>query len=519
MRETSFAVFLALAIIGPTTVSSATDEYFTAAVYEFVQLYNWCPNNTQEAKDIVRKNLDSYIVAADIAGAKGADLIAYPEYGIFPECDRESTKMFLETIPDPLSVHVSPCDDPETYKDMPQLYTLSCIAKNHFMYVQANTGDVQLCEGKNMTQCPKDGHLQMNTNVVFDREGYLIARYHKEHLWDEGGMDISVEMQNPVFETDFGKFGSFVCLDVLLARIIDVIEEPEMDGIIFSTMWENSAPLFQSVQYFQGWAMGNNVTLIAADIQLAGQMAMGSGIFHSKEGALVYTFDPDGISKLLVARVPKRGHKLTEPKASITAITGNRTYEWRDDGENVPFITSHSLQEHLQDDLHISRYRQADLVNYTLVQLTEPKAHLTACNHRMCCTLKYSIANLTETFYFAIFNGTREIFPPLYWCEEDCMLVRCEPRDGKPCNDFPLWSENLFHRVSLHANFSTQFVYPSIISSHMRLVPRREWKYAVKRKSNGYKSYLNFHSKKGENLVAVGLKGRCYDRDSPDSFF
>ncbi|GFQ64216.1 hypothetical protein TNCT_22461 [Trichonephila clavata] len=66
-KKVSFAIFLALTLISPTIVSSATEEYFTAASFEFVQLYDYCPNNTEEAQDIVRKNLESYIQAANIA--------------------------------------------------------------------------------------------------------------------------------------------------------------------------------------------------------------------------------------------------------------------------------------------------------------------------------------------------------------------------------------------------------------------------------------------------------------------
>ncbi|KAF8782431.1 Pantetheinase like protein [Argiope bruennichi] len=384
MWRISFILILAYLGMSPSIVSSATDEYFTAAVYEFVQLYDFCPENRQEADAIVQKNLEAFIRAANIASEKDADLIAFPEYGIFPECDRETTKMFLEVVPDPHKERIIPCDNP-VYDNMPQMRTLSCIAKNHSMYVQANTGDIQPCDHTNGTQCPADGHLQMNTNVIFDREGAVIGRYHKEHLWGEEGMDVAVKRQNPIFKTDFGTFATFVCFDVVLARIIEVIEEPEVDGVVFSTMWENSAPLFQSVQYFQSWAMGNNKSLIAADINLAGQLAVGSGIFHGEEGALAYTFDPDGISKLVVARVPKRGKKLTHPKASITAITENGTYAWTDDGEEVPYMTTKSLQFHLPDDLHTNRYHQSDFVNYTLVQLTK---------HKDTCACKNGLATL-----------------------------------------------------------------------------------------------------------------------------
>ncbi|GIY59344.1 pantetheinase [Caerostris extrusa] len=512
-------VLLAILLVAPTPVLPATDEYFTAAVFEFVQLYDYCPETQEQADEIVRRNLNSYKAAAELAAAQGADLIAFPEYGIFPECSREITKMFLEIVPDPSAVREAPCDFPEKYQNMPQLYTLSCMAKNHSMYVQANTGDLMMCEETKITQCPKDGRLQLNTNVVFDREGAVVTRYHKEHLWGEEGMDMAVEKQNPIFKTDFGTFATFVCFDVVLARIIEVIEEPEVDGVVFSTMWENSAPLFTSVQYFQSWAMGNNASLIAADIQLPGQLAVGSGIFHAKEGALVYTYDPDGISKLLVARVPRRGHELKEPKASITAITSNGTYKWSHDGDDVPYETVHSTHYHLKDDLHHNRYHETDLVNYTLVQLTSPRDRLTTCNNGMCCTLDYSIENLNETFYFAVYNGTQGSFPPLFWCEEDCMLVRCDPRNDKPCSNFPLLTKNVFHHLSLRANYSTPFVYPSVVSNRMRLVPRRQWEWGVNRKHDHYESFLDFHSEKGQDILAVGLKGRCYKRDPPASFF
>ncbi|CAL1273188.1 unnamed protein product [Larinioides sclopetarius] len=504
----------------PSMVHSATDEYFTAAVYEFVQLYDYCPESQQEADAVVKKNLDAFVRASNLAAEKGADLIAFPEYGIFPECDRETTKMFLEIVPDPHAERVIPCDNP-MYERMPQLRTLSCIAKNHSMYLQANTGDIQMCRETNLTRCPEDGFLQMNTNVIFDREGAVIGRYHKEHLWGEEGMDLPIEEQFPIFKTDFGTFATFVCFDVVLARIIEVVDEPGVDGVVFSTMWENSAPLFTSVQYFQSWAMGNNKSLIAADINLAGQLAVGSGIFHGQEGALAYTFDPDGISKLVVARVPKRGKKLTQPKASITAITENGTYAWTDDGEEIPYITSKSLQYHLpgDGDYYTDRYHQADLVNYTLVQLTKPKDRLTACNNGLCCILDYEVKHLNETFYFGVYNGTQGSFPPLFWCEEDCLLVRCNPTFDKPCSDFPLLTDNLFHHVSLYANYTTPFVYPSIVSDRMRLVPRKEWEYDVINKGDVYDSKLSFSSEEGEKILAVGLKGRCYDRDPPLSFF
>lgn len=55
---------------------------------------------------------------------------------------------------------------------------LSCMARNYSIYVVANMGDKKSC---NLTdpKCPKDGHYQYNTDVVYDPEGKFLARYHK----------------------------------------------------------------------------------------------------------------------------------------------------------------------------------------------------------------------------------------------------------------------------------------------------------------------------------------------------
>ncbi|GFS32469.1 biotinidase [Nephila pilipes] len=500
-----------------TVVLATTDTYYTAAVFEFVQTQN-CTMDPEDAKQVVKHNLDAYVPVAKLAKSKGADIIDFPEYGIFPECNRVQTQLFCEVIPDPDEGKCNPCMDQQQFADRPQLITLSCMARNNSIVVHANTCHIHRCERE--PRCPPDGHMQFNTNVVFDRDGTLLIRYLKEHLYQEYAMNEPKRMQNPKFTTDFGTFLSYVCYDIFFERAIQVEKEDTVDGIVFSTMWENTMPLLMTVGFFQSFVMGTNLTLIGADIQLPGQKAVGSGIFHGPYGALAYTFNPDGISKLVVARVPRRGYALTEPKSSITAVFENgTTFDYISDGDHVEMEGSENILPHWQNDYLENRYHVINMENYTLIKITEPSAYIEGCNNGLCCVLDYSAENITQNFYMAIFNGMQETFSDVHWSEENCMLVRCDPADGKECAAFPLRAEVVFHHVYLRANFSTQYIYPSVIGDRMRLIPRSQWEFSIALESGGYNGIINFNSDEGQKLIVVGFKGRCYDRDPPFSFF
>jgi pantetheine hydrolase len=93
------------------------------------------------------------------------------------------------------------------------------MAISHSIVLVANMGEVRYCNGSFGSRvdphCPSDGRFQYNTQVVFNEQGELLAKYHKSHLyyepqWDRGdGVPVT-------FTTSFGvRFGLMICYDIM----------------------------------------------------------------------------------------------------------------------------------------------------------------------------------------------------------------------------------------------------------------------------------------------------------------
>jgi pantetheine hydrolase len=99
---------------------------------------------------------------------------------------------FCEAFPDPrlFSIRLNPCTEEGGFLFGTQAKNFSCMSRTHKMLISFNTCDVQYCEPGEFTQgaiCNKDGRLQFNSELVFDQDGFLVARYHKSHLFGEAG--------------------------------------------------------------------------------------------------------------------------------------------------------------------------------------------------------------------------------------------------------------------------------------------------------------------------------------------
>lgn len=374
--------------------------------------------------------------------------------------------------------------------------------------VVANMGGLEKC--KNATGCPEDGDLHLNTNVAFDRDGTLLARYYKEHLFFELGMDLPREEQNPVFDTQFGKFAMFICFDIIFEKMTMVSQLQDVDAVLFSTMWMDSSPFYISTQWWQAWAMGNNATLLSANIQIPGYFAMGSGIYNGIKGPIAQTLNPDGISKLVVARIPRRHGDISQ-WSKIIKILDNGTEEWKDKGQDVPEVCSKAILGPSENIYKDYRCLNEKVLNYTLVKLEKAEGQLVVCNNGMCCGLDYVANSMNESFYLGVYNGTYNSYNRYFWWEENCFLARCDDINGTACSTFPMMSHTLFKRISLIANFSTKHIYPSFVGNKARLLPTENWNFS---KSPEMAS-VSMISESGTPIISTTLKGRAYDRDPP----
>jgi len=229
--------------------------------------------------------------------------------------------------------------------------------------------------------------------------------------------------------------------------------------------------------------------------------SLGSVIYSGERGAIVYTDNPDGKSRLLIADIPIDSRNT---KAKCLSKPFSQT---------IPIETSQEVDTEYQ-------HMDMDLSGFVLFKLSNQNDSFNVCDNGFCCQLNYSVESKQtlehESYWFLIANRTGSALAQKHYpiCEEICGIARCDSDSHSSCHTFPIQThKTIFKSIQISAKFSTKYSYPSVTTNNLQLVPTNKWSY--KNDGNvGSQVRLDFNGFE-EPIMAAGLYGRCFDRDPP----
>ncbi|XP_031535908.2 vascular non-inflammatory molecule 3 isoform X3 [Vicugna pacos] len=385
-----------VAVLALFVLSVSALDTFIAAVYEHAVIL---PNRTEtpvskeETLLLMSKNIDVLEKAIKLAARKGAHIIVTPEDGIYGWVfTRETIYPYLEDIPDP-EVNWIPCRDPQRFGHTPVQERLSCLAKNNSIYVVANIGDKKPCSASD-PQCPPDGRYQYNTDVVFDSEGRLVARYHKYNLFaPEIQFDFPKNSEFVTFDTPFGKFGIFTCFDIFSHEpAVVVVEEFQVDSVVYPTAWYNTLPLLSAVPFHSAWARAMGVNLLAANTHNTSMHMTGSGIY-APDAVKVYHYDMETESgQLMLSELKSWPRRETISPAAV---------DWSAYARAVKPFSSEQLN--FPGMIYFDEF--------TFTELKRNAGNYTVCQKDLCCHLTYRMSEkrTDEVYALGAFDGLHTV--------------------------------------------------------------------------------------------------------------
>lgn len=483
-----------LLVTNVASISPSGSE-FVAAVYEHAFLRE--ENRTavlpqQEAVRLVMRNMDVYEEQMKIAKQQNVSIIVFPEYGLTGfGYTRDSFRPFLEDIPDPKMIDWNACRDSEARIGTPILYRLSCLAKTYRMYLVINMGDIKVCKRSIDPYCPADGRYQYNTNVVFDDKGNLVARYHKQHPF-LNEMKVVNRPRKPeyiTFETPFGKFGTFICFDVLFHDpAVPLVTEYDIDHVVFPTAWFDVLPLFAAIGFHSSWARGMNVNFLGANTHFPAFLNTGSGIY-SPSGAKKYYRSLASNGSLSIASISKK------PKRNLHNTTASNPEK-----RQPVKLYEDSFYSDLFGDLFLFK------------ELVKAEDTLDVCYNgsEICCSLTYKIADKrsNEMYALGVFDGLHTKEGQYYL--RICTLIKCLGASRDSCGKRVYNASTIFDHFTLRGQLNTSFVYPQVVADGVTLLPG-EWD------NNLPVTHLKSKKRLTKGLLTATLFGRVYDLDRHDN--
>ncbi|XP_062521307.1 pantetheinase-like [Corticium candelabrum] len=440
-----------------------------------------------DAQKAMMKNVDKYEIKIGEARAQHAQIIAFPEDGLYGFLlDRESSLPYLENIPTDDVIkkqNINPCEQ-SAFNDRPILQRMSCLAKQHDIAIVFNMGDVQPCHPLVDINCriTADERKQYNTDVAIDSDGRLLAKYHKRHLYFEKAFDVPDSVNYATFTTSFGVyFGMFTCFDILFKQpAIELVKNYSVANIVFPTAWINQFPHLAATEVQQAWSRVMSVNVLAANNHLPLLGFTGSGIYSAGHALKSFASYAENIDTLLVARVP-----INPDDVNSVPSDGYNVYDgYHPDAVLGPLPTNQP--------------------RYVFHPLIGKDGRALACTKEFCCETKYSRLSDNEFYAFGVFIGIDKSKPNDYLMHA-CMLTKCANGSLSSCGEPVYEASTAFSFVEIVSDHDDATVFPMIVTGNRNLLPPSDFAF-----NNPYNLTSRFQPGKNPVLMAVTLYGRIF---------
>lgn len=450
------------------SIATASVNCYKATIVEHI------PESVEDAKVTIERNLKSYDKYIQNAKKAGSQIIVFPEYGLTHLLSKNVLKQSAIQIKTNLNSEM----------EEGHLKTLSNAAKENGIYVVVNFIEIEYAS--------KD-EIFYNTNVVFDRDGNIIAKYRKINLYNEEGLTPG-KVGNVTFTTDFGvKFGIFTCFDILFynpSRL--VLEDEHVTDIIYPAAWSSLLPVYISTAIQHGYVKSTGVNLLAANLNIPKKGISGSGIYDGT--GKIKTIEINGASKSI-----DKTEVVIEHKKRVDSCHINKE---NDEDFNVFALRPDENDPNELKFLDIEMHSQANKYKYTNLDLSSGDIHKEVCSGSFCCTFNIKVNNYVKDEYYRLATYRDTIH------NKDvsfCLLVHCGNEAIESCGSRSK-TNTTFSRIEVYAHFkpySYAFYQPYSIQYNYK--PIEEIYYCNEELKANTSSLVKLVTNSTDNLIAIGL--------------